>query len=167
MFAGEAKGKYGKMKCEGVNTSSSSESVVAAITTSNSSREGFQRDNFDVVRFNSCKLLGPKTPHFIKLEIALKKCSDCIARTRIRSASCLSTTISTIRFVVCSFLIRRLAGIWSSPLFIRLRTHVIMHSLNNPTIPFLPSHDRFICASLIGHGSQSCLTTSVMPSSSC
>ena len=72
MFAGEAKGKYGKMKCEGVNTSSSSESVVAAITTSNSSREGFQRDNFDVVRFNPCKLLGPKTPHFIKLEIALK-----------------------------------------------------------------------------------------------
>ena len=72
---------------------------------SNSSWKGFQRDNFDVVRFNSCKLLGPKTPHFLKLEIALEKCSDCITRTRIRSASCLSTMISTIRFVVCSFLV--------------------------------------------------------------
>ena len=31
MFADEAEGKYGKMKCEGVNTSSSSTSVVAAV----------------------------------------------------------------------------------------------------------------------------------------
>ena len=31
MFADEAEGKYGKMKCEGVNTRSSSTFVVAAV----------------------------------------------------------------------------------------------------------------------------------------